>query len=353
MNEKSKEPEKKPKKKTLCERFKYLREVITVEPVMGSFVMGTAITVPALMNLEFEKACRVNKGYNDTVCDAILSGHHENYTAQNNEVQMLIADMHSFLQPVQSIVPLVLILFLGSYSDRHKRRIPFLMLPIVAELVSVACLILCVVFMKTWPLEAQGVAQIVIPSFFGKSMLIMAVYAYIADVSTLEMRTFRIAVVNIVSNICTPTAQLFSGILFAKTGYIGILVISASLYLIGLIHGLFWLKEPKQPVDVVKKSFFLDLFSYQNVVEPFKLLVTTSPQNNRVIIILVMIAIFSITGICQGEQFLVKIQHKLFLQVLLTLLVQVSLKTSFFHRERQTGSQKLKTASAVCFVQYI
>lgn len=288
------------KKMTLKEQIKYLRDVITVEPVMGSFVMGTAITVPALMNLEFEKACRVNKGYNDTVCDAILSGHHENYTIQNNEVQMLIADMHSFLQPVQSIVPLVLILFLGSYSDRHKVRIPFLMLPIIAELVSVACLILCVVFMKTWPLEAQGVAQIVIPSFFGKSMLIMAVYAYIADVSTLEMRTFRIAVVNIISNICTPTAQLFSGILFAKTGYIGILVISASLYLIGLIHGLFWLKEPKQPVDVTKKSLMVDVFNCQNVIEPFRLLASSTPQNNRAIIIMVMIIIFSITGICQG-----------------------------------------------------
>lgn len=183
--------------------------------------MGTAITVPALMNLEFEKACRVNKGFNDTVCDAILSGNHQNYTRQNNEVQMLIADMHSFLQPVQSIVPLVFILVLGSYSDRHKIRIPFLMLPIIAELISVACLVLCVVFMKSWPLEAQGVAQIVIPSFFGKSMLVMAVYAYVADVSSLEMRTFRIAVVNMISNFCTPTAQLFSGILFAKLGYYG------------------------------------------------------------------------------------------------------------------------------------
>lgn len=95
------------------------------------------------------------------------------------------------------------------------------MLPIIAELISVACLVLCVVFMKSWPLEAQGVAQIVIPSFFGKSMLVMAVYAYVADVSSLEMRTFRIAVVNMISNFCTPTAQLFSGILFAKLGYYG------------------------------------------------------------------------------------------------------------------------------------
>lgn len=296
-----KENEKKTfKTMTVKEQFRYLREVITVEPVMGSFVMGTAICVPALMNLEFEKACRVNKGFNDTVCDAILSGHHENYTAQNYEVQLLIADMHSFLQPVQSIVPLVLILFLGSYSDRHKVRIPFLMLPIIAELVSVACLILCVVFMKTWPLEAQGVAQIVIPAFFGKSMLVMAVFAYIADVSTLEMRTFRIAIVNIISNICTPTAQLFSGILFARTGYIGVFVISASLYLIGLIHGLFWLKEPKQPVDVEKKSLLVDVFNYQNIIEPFRLLTSSNRRNNRIIIMMVMIIIFSITGICQG-----------------------------------------------------
>lgn len=86
---------------------------------------------------------------------------------------------------------------------------------------------------------------------------------------------------------------------------LGILMISASLYLIGLLHGIFWLKEPKQHSEnVKKKAMIIDIFNYQNIVDPFKLLIKSSPGNNRLVIILVMFLIFIITGICQGEEFL-------------------------------------------------
>lgn len=79
-------------------------------------------------------------------------------------------------------------------------------------------------------------------------------------------------------------------------------MISASLYLIGLFHGIFWLKEPKQHTEnVKKKAMIIDIFNYQNIVDPFKLLFTSSPGNNRLVIILVMFLIFIITGICQGK----------------------------------------------------
>lgn len=80
-------------------------------------------------------------------------------------------------------------------------------------------------------------------------------------------------------------------------------MISASLYMIGLLHGIFWLKEPKQHTEnVKKKAMIIDIFNYQNIVDPFKLLFTSSPGNNRLVIILVMFLIFIITGICQGKE---------------------------------------------------
>lgn len=84
---------------------------------------------------------------------------------------------------------------------------------------------------------------------------------------------------------------------------LGILTISASLYMIGLLHGIFWLKEPKPHTEnVKKKAMIIDIFNYQNIVDPFKLLFTSSPGNNRLVIILVMFLIFIITGICQGKE---------------------------------------------------
>lgn len=82
--------------------------------------------------------CRVNLQYNSTICSAILTGNHSNYSRENEEVQKVISTMHSWQQPVQSFTPLVLVLFLGSFSDRHKCRKPFFLMPIIGELFGIA-----------------------------------------------------------------------------------------------------------------------------------------------------------------------------------------------------------------------
>ncbi|XP_031328500.1 uncharacterized protein LOC116159617 isoform X2 [Photinus pyralis] len=260
---------------------------------------------PALTNLELEKACKANEGYNDTVCDSILSGtfKENNLTEENRLVQQHIVQMHSWQSPLQSVMPIILVLFLGSYSDRHKIRKPFLLLPIFGEFFAVAGCILCVIFMRELPLEFQGFAQTVVPSFLGgPTMIIMAAFAYIADVSTLEMRTLRVGVVQIVLNVWTPIVQSFSGILFSAIGYIGILIIGAIFYVIGFAYGLFWIKEPKQPVGLEdKKSLIKDIFDPHHAIETFKVLIKKTEGNERVGILLIMVILFIYAGVINGE----------------------------------------------------
>lgn len=295
-------PAKKFSEMNTSERISYVKEVITVEPLIAAYVSASILCAPAMAYLEFEKACRVNLQLNDTVCDAILSDEHTIYTNENDQIQILISNMHSWQQPMQSIMPLILVLFLGSYSDRHKWRKPFLLIPIFGEFFAVAGVIMCVVFMRTWPLEAQGVAQTVVPSFFGgQTMIVMAVFAYIADVSTLEMRTLRVGVVQIVLNFCVPAVQSFSGILFAQIGYYGILFIAAGLYLFGLVYGFFWIKEPKVPIKTNPKELCADVFNPQLAIETFQILLKKSPGNNRLGICLVLLTLFVYSGVVVGN----------------------------------------------------
>ncbi|KAK5647378.1 hypothetical protein RI129_002270 [Pyrocoelia pectoralis] len=286
-------------------RLIYVVEVITIEPLLCCYLMASVLCGPALTNLELEKACKANEGYNDTVCDAIIGGtfKEENFTNENDLVQQHIIKMHSWQSPLQSVMPIILVLFLGSYSDRHKIRKPFLLLPIFGEFFAVAGCILCVIFMRELPLEFQGFAQTIVPSFLGgPTMIIMASFAYIADVSTLEMRTLRVGVVQIVLNVWTPIVQSFSGILFSIIGYIGILIIAAIIYIIGFAYGFFWIKEPKQPVDVEdKKSLIKDIFDPRHAIETFKVLIKKTEGNERVGILLIMIILFIYAGVISGE----------------------------------------------------
>ncbi|KAF5293911.1 hypothetical protein FQA39_LY13616 [Lamprigera yunnana] len=293
------------KQMRMKERIAYIGEVITIEPLLCCYLMATILCGPALTNLEFEKSCKANEGFNDTICDAILSGTYEeqNFTKENNIVQQNMITMHSWQSPLQSVMPIILVLFLGSYSDRHKIRKPFLLIPIIGEFFAVIGCILCVIFMRDLPLEFLGFVQTVVPSFLGgPTMIIMASFAYIADVSTVEMRTLRVGVVQIVLNIWTPIVQSFSGILFSKIGYIGILLMAGVIFAAGLIYGMWWIKEPKKPVHVDnKKNLIKDIFDPRHAIETFKVLVKKTEGNERVGIILLMFILFVYNGVITGE----------------------------------------------------
>lgn len=283
------------------EKFKYVKDVITVEPIIACYLISSVLCAPALNQLELEKACKSNAGYNDTICDAIIGATGE-FEEEATTVQRIIADMHSWQGPLQSFTPLILVLFLGSYSDRHRLRKPFMIIPIIGEFFAVAGCILCVIFMTEWPLEAQGVAQTVIPSFLGgQTMIVMAVFAYIADISTIEMRTLRIGVVQIVLNVCYPAVQSFSGILFSIIGYIGILCLAALIYLVGLLYGIFCIKETRQPVDVDKKNLFVDIFNSKHAIETFNVLIKKKKGNKRIFICFIMLILFISAGVTIGN----------------------------------------------------
>lgn len=278
------------------EKLRYIKEVITVEPLVICYALASVLCGPALIQLELEKACKANSGFNDTICDAITQGA-DKFEEEKKIVQGVIADMKSWKGPVENIAPLILVLFLGSYSDRHKLRKPFMLFPILGEFFAVAGCILCVIFMSQWPVEAQGVAQTVIPSFFGgPTMVYMAVFSYIADISTIEMRTLRIGVVQFVLLISAPIFQLFSGLLFSKVGYIAVLCIANLFYVIALLYGVFAIKESRESVQVDKKNLFIDMFSPKYAIETCNVLIKKKPGNKRMFIGFSLLILF----ICQG-----------------------------------------------------
>ncbi|XP_022901101.1 probable peptidoglycan muropeptide transporter SLC46 [Onthophagus taurus] len=286
------------KEMTMKEKLSYIRSVITVEPLLIFYYIPTFICGPALWNLQLEKSCRVNANYNDTVCKAILSASFQNYTHENDNVQAIITTMQVWQNPLQNIVPLILILFLASYSDRHKIRKPFLLLPILGEFFAIAGCFLCVIFMDQIPVEFQGFSQTIFPSFLGgPATLIMAIFAYISDISTMEMRTLRIGIIQIILTACSMLSAL-GGYLFTKIGYYGVLSMGGASFLIALIYGYFYIEETN--TEKVKyqsvKGFLDDVFNPKHAIETFQLLRKPQQRTNVKLLYLVII-VFFISGL--------------------------------------------------------
>lgn len=59
------------KEMSFFDKIRYVRSHITLEPLVACFVMPSMLLMLGVQNLNLEKACRVNLGFNDTVCQSL------------------------------------------------------------------------------------------------------------------------------------------------------------------------------------------------------------------------------------------------------------------------------------------
>lgn len=162
--------------------------------------------------------------------------------------------------------------------------------------------------MTLLPLEAQGISQKVIPSLFGgQTMLVMATTSYIADISSVEMRTLRLWIVQIVISVVLPMVQSFSGLFFVRAGYLSVLAVSAILYLVALIYGMLWIKET-QP-DRTKqfdRCVVSDMFDPKHAKETFNLLVKKNEENDKLLVWMLVLTAFLYRAAFDGKWLILK-----------------------------------------------
>lgn len=128
-------------------------------------------------------------------------------------VQTMVAEMVGYRGAIMSVLSSFFILFLGSWSDRHGRRKPCMLLPFVGEILTAISLLLCTYFEKL-PMEYSGFSE----AFFlgitgGWFTAMMGFFSYIGDISSLEQRTLRIGVLNLCFTLAVPLGMAFSGVL--------------------------------------------------------------------------------------------------------------------------------------------
>ncbi|XP_055371700.1 solute carrier family 46 member 3 isoform X2 [Condylostylus longicornis] len=207
---------------------------------------------------------------------------------------------------LQSLLPCLLILFWGSWSDRHGRRKPCMLIPILGEFLAAIGLIFCTYF-ESLPMEASGFTEALFPGLTGGWFTqLMGVFSYIADVTTEEDRTLRIGILNLCFSLGVPFGMAFSGILLKEIGFYGIFSISAALYLIAFLYGLFYVEEPikkskEELAKVTKSNFIADFFDKKHVVDTFKVAFKKGANKRRIRVIMLMIVVMVVIGPLHGE----------------------------------------------------
>lgn len=179
-DEKSEDEEKTP-------AYKSILSNITVEPMLFPYLIASILVLLANQNLNIQKACRVNLNLSTVVCNELENKENNSTALTVSEimVQKLVADMLIWQTIIQSSIPALFVMFLGSWSDRNRLRRPCMLLPIYGELIRNAGLLVCVYYFDQLPMEVTGLWQVLPIAVTGYwTVMFMAVFSYIGDIST-------------------------------------------------------------------------------------------------------------------------------------------------------------------------
>ena len=180
---------------------------------------------------------------NNSVCGC------NNQSGQGNveeQVQSESSRVMLVLNSVGTVTAMASSLFFGAYSDDGGRKVVNT-LPMVGSMLKSDCFLLVISLkLSYWYL----VIGMFIEGFFGSILTcLMGCYAYIADISSVERRTFRVTLLEVFVGASTAVSQLISGYLIKSIGYFYIFLILFICTLLNLTYTLYVLREsrPRMP----------------------------------------------------------------------------------------------------------
>ncbi|XP_022164162.1 uncharacterized protein LOC111029461 [Myzus persicae] len=291
-------------------KVKYVCRNITVEPLLAFFQVSSVLSSLTTQNLNLQKACRVNLRMDDDVCHGLENKNMSFYAHQEVQVQQLVADMLIWQTMIQSSIPCILVIFIGSWSDRNRKRKPCMLVPVIGEIVRNFGLLLCVFYFDELRMEVAGLVESIPTSMAGGlTVLYLAAFSYMGDISSMKNRTLRVGLMNLFFGVAWPVGAALSGVLYQKLGFFGVYYISTALYVIAFIYGSVNIKEHpgslelKNPTQRSKSFMYLvvDFFNLKHIKEAFHATFKKGPRRRWTKIIMLMFTIVVIQGPSHGE----------------------------------------------------
>ncbi|XP_068157502.1 probable peptidoglycan muropeptide transporter SLC46 isoform X1 [Drosophila tropicalis] len=258
------------------------RKYMVIEPFFFFYFMASVFNSVAMANFPLAKACRVNLGYNQIVCDTMLdkselgidcdemtfentttgasldqanimiSSPGFNYTVckAESEAQFLAADVSGKRAPIAAIFPLLVLLFAGGWADRYNKRKPCMIVPIVGEALGFLCQFISAIFFDSVPMEFGAYCEAIVPALFGGlTFCLMAIYSYITIATPEEDRIFRFGIFAMFVTGVPFLGQPISGQLFTYLGYPLSFASAFVFQIIAITYIIFYIHEIKPKTE--------------------------------------------------------------------------------------------------------
>lgn len=253
---------------------------ITVEPTMFLYMMAYMVTSVVEQAFFVHKSCRVNHGYSEEVCSKL----DQNATIKA-DVQVTVSEFHQWNNIAGHVVPIVLALFFGNWSDRRGRKMP-LVVGLIGKFIY-SFMVVINSLISTWDLNMIIYTATLPMGMLGGDVAIFgSCFTYISDISTVQQRTLRITILDVAYLSTMPTGVALGSYLFShvvNSSYTIMFTINASMLALAILYSLVRLEWQTSPAQrpLAGANFLVDFFDRKHVVATMKTLLKKRPRHGR------------------------------------------------------------------------
>ncbi|XP_076179832.1 putative peptidoglycan muropeptide transporter SLC46 isoform X2 [Ptiloglossa arizonensis] len=247
---------------------------------MWLYMMAFMVTSVVEQAFFVYKSCRVDHGYSEEVCSKL----DDNKTIKAM-VQMTVSNFHLWNNIAGHVVPIILAFFFGNWSDRRGRKIPIIV-GLFGKFIY-SFMIVINSMMDTWNLNyIVYTASLPMGMLGGDVTIFGSCFAYISDITSVQQRTLRITILDVVFLSSMPTGLALGSYLFTNvvnSSYTIMFTINAILIALAILYSLIRLKPKTLPQQ---KSFLgtnilTDFFDKEHVIETTRTMTKTRPNNKK------------------------------------------------------------------------
>ena len=259
--------------------FEWIQQT-SVEPTMWLYMMAYMITAVVEQAFFVYKSCRVDHGYSEEVCAKL----NDNETIKA-AVQVTVSEFHQWNNIAGHVVPIILALFFGNWSDRRGRKMP-LVLGLVGKFIY-SFMVVINSMMDTWNLNMVVYTASLPMGMLGGDVAIFAsCFAYISDISSVQQRTLRITILDVVYLSTMPTGVALGSYLYTnvvRSSYTTMFIINTCLLVLAILYSLIrleWRTLPQQQ-PLAGGNLLTDFFDKKHVIATVKTVTKSRPNHGK------------------------------------------------------------------------
>ena len=267
-----------------------LRGVVTVEPAAFLFILGYVLATSTTQQYVTYTTAEA-LGADTALLTASLCELTENMSTSVSEVEAEAANVLTIFSLLNILPMLLAAILMGSYSDTRGRKVA-LVAPIIGGILrGVALIIICL-----WNLQLKWLygAALIEGVFGGISVFSTALFSYIADVSRLRSRSWRMLVLILVQALGIGIAEVTAGYMITYLGFIYPFLLILCIYILCLINVICYIRET---IDL--KQVQVGYFSFTHFVRTFRPLFQAIDTGRRWIL-RCCTGILLVFFVCQG-----------------------------------------------------